>query len=142
LGVQRWSLKTKKSSVWQRLSVWFLSVAFLVPHVWGLFQNNPLGLLPDAQFTANLALSLDEAHRQSFPMDEQQYGFGELEIVVEAGTEGFDENSSRAHPHPVDFEITFIGGLFGLGLWSRIGEKNLSVPLALYLRHHALRIPS
>ena len=87
-------------------------------------------------------MALDQAQPHSFPMDEQQTGLGELEIVVEAGTEGVDEKSSGPFFQTDVLDVNSGRGLVAVGLWSRIGEKNLAVPPALYLRHHALRIPS
>jgi len=142
LSVQRRSLKTKKSSVWQRFTVWFLAVAFLAPSGWGLFHENSQVTHSEARYSANVPSSLNQAQPHSFPMDEQQTGFGELEIIVEAGIEEVDENSSGPYFQSGVLDFNTWKSLAPLGLWARIGEKNLAVPPALYLRHHALRIPS
>jgi hypothetical protein len=136
------NLNTHRILALQRLVVCFLAAAFLAPTAWGLFGERPSVYAKSNDFSAHLHSSVEAAHRHSFPMDEQQAGNGELEIVFETGSEGLEEYGLEARPRSFDLNIKSCGGLFALGLWTRIGEKNQGVPPALYLRHHALRIPS
>ncbi|MGA1331291.1 MAG: hypothetical protein ACO31H_07010 [Bacteroidia bacterium] len=135
-------MKTTKSTVWQRFTVWFLSVAFMAPSLSGLFHQNSHDPHSSHQLSTNWSMAFDQAHHHSFPMDEQQNGLGELEVVFESGAEEFEENTSEATYPWYGLVVKFGQSFTALGLWTRIGEKNQGVPPALYLRHHALRIPS
>ena len=127
----------------QKITVAFLAVAFLMPSGWCLGSASAADLSGQAIADSSLQFIWGEGQHPTFPLDEQHSGFGELEVVLEGGLEGgLDKSDEGAYDRPSDVAYTARIGRSGRSLWFRIGEKNLGVPRALYLRYHALRIPS
>ena len=140
--LQKEILKTKSASILQKITVAFLAVAFLMPSGWGLGSASAADLSGQAIADSSLQFIWGEGQHPTFPLDEQHSGCGELEVVLEGGLEGFDKSEEGAYDRLSDVAYTARVGRSGHSLWFRIGEKNLGVPRALYLRYHALRIPS
>jgi hypothetical protein len=141
--LQKEILKTKRSSILQKITVAFLAVAFLMPSGWSLGLASAADLSGQAIADSSLQFIWVEGQHPAFPLDEQHSGFGELEVVLEGGLEGgLDKSDEGAYDRPSDVAYTARIGRSGRSLWFRIGEKNLGVPRPLYLRYHALRIPS
>ena len=140
---QKEILKTKRSSILQKITVAFLTVAFLMPSGWSVGLASAADLSGQAIADSSLQLIWGEGQYPAFPLDEQHSGFGELEVVLEGGLEGgLDKSDEGAYDRLSDVAYTARIGRSGHSLWFRIGEKNLGVPRPLYLRYHALRIPS
>ena len=113
-----------------------------MPSVWGMGPASAADLSGQAIADLSSPFVWDEGQHPAFPLDEQHYGFGELEVVLEGGLEGFDKSEEGEYDRLSDVAYTARVGRSGHSLWFRIGEKNLGVPRPLYLRYHALRIPS
>ena len=126
----------------QKITVAFLAVAFLMPSGWGLGSASAADLSGQAIADSSLQFIWGEGQHPTFPLDEQHSGCVELEVVLEGGLDGFDKSEEGAYDRLSDVAYTARVGRSGHSLWFRIGEKNLGVPRALYLRYHALRIPS